>query len=277
MPEFPCTGPVPVKVRVAAGSVEIFAEQRDTAVVHVTEAGGDRESARTLITFDAGVLTVAAPEPTGWLLRRGYRVHAVIRVPVGSDVSIKTASADVRCTGRYAGATIGTASGDVYVEAVDGDLDVTTASGDIRAERVGGAARTNSASGSVTLGTAGGEITAHTASGAVRVGDAAASLHAVTASGDVTIGTARAGTLRIRTISGDTEIGVAAGTGVWLDLGSVSGRTRNDLSMSGDAPASGASLTVAVQSVSGDIHLYRSAGTARADGDSGQPVRRRTS
>lgn len=275
MPEFPCPAPVPVSVRIAAGSVEIFAEERGTATVDVTERGDGTESAATQIRFDGDGLAVVAPEPTGWL-RRGYRDHVVIRVPTGCALSVRAVSADLRCAGRYRTATIGTASGQVYVGTVDGELDVTAMSGGIRADRVGGAAHVNSASGNVRLASAGGQVTAHTASGDIDLGDLAGSAHLITTSGGVTIGTARAGALRIRTMSGDVKAGVAAGTGVWLDLSSVSGRTRNDLPMSAEPPTGGAPLTIAVQSISGDIHVYRStvAGTATGapTGPAAEPV-----
>jgi hypothetical protein len=63
------------------------------------------------------------------------------------------------------------------------------------------------------------------------------------------------------------SIGVAAGTGVWLDLDSASGDTHSDLSMSeGTANPGGATLTLQVRTASGDIDVHRSA-PARQDHD----------
>jgi hypothetical protein len=67
----------------------------------------------------------------------------------------------------------------------------------------------------------------------------------------------------VNSVSGDVDLGILAGTGVWLEVSSVSGRTTSELSMGGDAvPPTGASLKVRVRTVSGDIELRRVVTTA---------------
>jgi hypothetical protein len=57
---------------------------------------------------------------------------------------------------------------------------------------------------------------------------------------------------------------VASGTGVWLDLNTVSGSTRSNLDMNqGAPPAGGHALTLRVATVSGDITINRVAVAAR--------------
>jgi hypothetical protein len=53
-------------------------------------------------------------------------------------------------------------------------------------------------------------------------------------------------------------VGVRAGTGVWLDLNTISGTTRNGLDMTA-APsgANGHQLNLRVQTISGDIGVHR--------------------
>jgi hypothetical protein len=68
------------------------------------------------------------------------------------------------------------------------------------------------------------------------------------------------------TASGDVSVGVAAGTGVWLDLNTASGSTTSDLAMGG-GPSEGvreAALEVRIRTASGDIDVHRAMGDLRA-------------
>ncbi|MFS8479253.1 MAG: DUF4097 family beta strand repeat-containing protein [Micromonosporaceae bacterium] len=260
MYEFDCPAPVHVLTRLGAGSLEITAEPRETATVEVTpydETDAGREAAaRTRVDLRDGRLTVEAPE--GWLLRRSPRLRVALRVPLDCTLHVKVASADTNCRGRYADAVVNTASGDVYVEHVTGDVSANTASGDLRFVEVGGQLRVNMASGDITAQAVGGELTIHSASGEVAVEQIAAGARVTTASGDVRIGAARRGVVRITCASGDVSVGVTEGTGVWLDLVTMSGKTRSDLSVTPAAPATGRpGLTVQVRTASGDIDVHR--------------------
>jgi DUF4097 and DUF4098 domain-containing protein YvlB len=112
--------------------------------------------------------------------------------------------------------------------------------------------------GDVEIDRAEGEITARSASGDVRIGDAGDSVSATTASGDVLVRQGARGVYKIRTVSGEVSVGVAKGTGVWLDLSSTSGRTSSDLAV-GDTPVAVATpdLNLQVRTVSGDIEVVR--------------------
>jgi DUF4097 and DUF4098 domain-containing protein YvlB len=103
-----------------------------------------------------------------------------------------------------------------------------------------------------------------TASGDVQIGRAESSVRASTASGDVSIGTPRRGEVEAKTVSGDVALRVPAGTGVWLDLSTLTGSTRTDLNIGTDAPASSPDLTVRVATMSGDIEVYRTSQPAPA-------------
>jgi len=262
MYEFPCTEPVTAQIRVSAGTVEIIAEQRGTVTVDVEPADGSdssREAAeRTRVEFRDGRLIIEAPEGTGWLLRRSPRLRVHARLPLDSSLQLKTASADATVHGRYASVVLNTASGDAYVEHVTGDLSANTASGDIRVTEVGKHLRVNTASGDVAAQVVTGQVTAKSASGDIEIEQAGGGVSATTASGDVRVGTARRGEIRINSASGDVRIGVVAGTGVWLDLSTLSGATRSDLAVADTPPQSGnAELAVHVKTMSGDIELRR--------------------
>jgi hypothetical protein len=262
MYEFDCPEPVTLSLRLAGGSAEIVAEDRRDATVEVvpfdnSDASRDA-AARTRVELHDGTLFVQTPEWTGWLFRRGPQVRVSVRLPQDGGLAVKVASADVGAAGRYRSASLVSASGDLSVEHVTGDVSANAASGDVRVGRADGSLKVNGASGDVAVGYVGGETSANSASGDIVVSHAGGSLRAATASGDVRVGTATTGTVRVNSASGEVTIGVAAGTGVWLDLTSISGDTRTDLAMpGGHGDQSAATLSVQVRTVSGDIDVHR--------------------
>jgi DUF4097 and DUF4098 domain-containing protein YvlB len=263
MPEFDAPHPITFSLRLGGGGAEIIAEARTTAVVEVTadeHSENSREAAaNTRVELRGDTLIVEPPEWTGWLFRRGPRVRVTARIPLDSTLVVRVASADVRASGRYATASVNSSSGDVFIEHVTGDASVNTASGDARLDRVDGQVRVHAASGDASVGHAGGDVSVHSASGDVDVQDAGGSVLANTASGDITIGTTRHGAVRVHSASGDVAVGVASGTGVWLDLTTVSGSTRSDLAVgpTDTPPATAAALTLQVRTISGDIDVHR--------------------
>jgi hypothetical protein len=262
MYEFDCPEPVTLSLRIAGGTAEIIAEDRRDATVEVAPVDGSDASrdaaARTRVELRDGTLVVEAPEWTGWLFRRGPRVRVNVRLPQDGVLAVKVASADVRAAGRYRSASLVGASGDLSLEHVTGDASAHAASGDVRVGRIDGSLRLNSASGDIAAGYVGGDVSANSASGDIVINHAGGSLRATTASGDVRVDTATTGTVRVNSASGDVTIGVAVGTGVWLDLNSISGDTRTDLAMpAGHGDQSAATLNLQVRTVSGDIDVHR--------------------
>jgi len=263
MYEFACDRPITIDVRVPAGVVEIVAEERASASVEVTPQDGSDTSrqaaAETLVEMNGDTLVVHAPKDGGWLWRRGPRLRVTARVPVDTALSLGMASADARCHGRYRAASVRTASGDVTLDEVTGDAAVHSASGDIEVRTVGGSLRLNSASGDVALGRVGGDASVNTASGDVMINDVSGDVTARTASGDIRIRAAHRGRFQAKTASGDVQIGVVQGVGVWLDVSSLSGSTRSDLTM-GEAPVDRtADLTLSIRTLSGDVEITRTA------------------
>jgi DUF4097 and DUF4098 domain-containing protein YvlB len=277
MPEFETPTPITLAAHLGAGAIDVFAEDRTTSTVEVTPfdaSASSREAAeRTRVELHGSTLLIEPQEPGSWLRRRGGRIRVAARIPVDSSLQMKTASAGARCQGRYATASIHSASGDVFVEEVTGEAVINTASGDARVERVGGHLRAHSASGDISVGRVDETVGAHSASGDVRLDDVGGAVNVKTASGDVRIGTARRGSVRVHSASGDVGIGVAPGTGVWLDLSSVSGSAQSDLDVANNAPeGTTAELSISVRSMSGDIDVRRAGTpTAAADGLNGEP------
>ncbi|MDG4823671.1 DUF4097 family beta strand repeat-containing protein [Asanoa sp. WMMD1127] len=262
MPEFPVDGPITVAFRVDAGSVDVIAEERATAVVEVTPGSRSNESRRladeTTVELQGDTLSIVTPTQSGFRLRGG-QVAVRVHVPIDSTVSGKTASADVTCQGRLGGVQVDAASGDIRAEHVGGDAVVGTASGDVRLTRVDGHLRSKGASGDLRVQQVGGSFVGKYASGDVQVDEVAGDISVESASGDVTIRKAQRGTARISTASGDVSIGVQAGTGVWFDVHTLSGDTRNGLDMADPRTddTNGNQLTLQLRTMSGDIDIHR--------------------
>ena len=270
MDEFDHPTPVTVVLRALGGVVDVVAEERDTVGVEVQPVGG-AEAARqaaadTVVTLDGDTLLVQAPDAEHWRWRRTPQLRIAVRVPVGSSLTGRSASADIRVGGVLETVRLGVASADVELAEATGDVDLEGASGDLSVGRVGGSLRIRSLSGNLRVGDVAGDVSAETASGAIGIRSAGGSLRAVSASGDVAVGTLRQGQAALRTASGDVEIGVATGTGVWLDLESLSGRSVHDLAVQGPTPPDAAptTLEVRVRTASGDIRVYRAGGTRKA-------------
>jgi hypothetical protein len=261
MHKFNCPGPITVTARIGSGSVDLHAEARESAEVEVTpydSSDAARDAAdQTRVEMSGDNLVITTPEASGWLFRRPPRVRITARVPDSSTAYVKVASAGTSCHGTWSQLTINTASGDVTADHVTGDMSVKSASGGVRATRVDGQLSVNTASGDVKVRRAGGSVEVKGASADVEIDDLDGDFRSATASGDVRIGTARHGTIRVKSASGDVTVGVGSGAGVWLDLNTMSGRTRSDLTMTGDATPGTVDLTIQVRTMSGDIAVHR--------------------
>jgi DUF4097 and DUF4098 domain-containing protein YvlB len=261
--EFPGSEPIDIFINIPAGSVAVSAEPTDVTAVTLRASRSSRNAEQILadvqVTFDQGRLEIVQPKNTSFL--RGHTgLDLTVKAPAGSRCTARTASADVACVGELAELDVKTASGDVTAASVSGRLQVNTASGDVWIENAGATVDANTASGDIRVRRAAGDISVHSASGDVSLGTADSSVDANTASGDVKIGSVAAGRAGVKTVSGDSVIGVAAGAGVYLDLSSVTGRITNQLTETdgGDDVA----LDVTCRSVSGDIRITRASASA---------------
>ena len=232
--EFPATDPIDLEIRVPAGDVTVRAAATHTATV--TLSGAERTLDATRVEFDQGALSVIAPER----LRLGRTADLDVRVevPEGSFCRAHTASADVRCTGEL------------------GSLDVHTASGDVSAERISGLARATTASGDIHVGEAS-EVDANSASGDVTIEQVSGPVQVSTASGDVRIDAASGSRAEVKSASGDINIAVTPGIGVYLDLSTMSGTVSSELDPAEET--GGADMTLSCRTLSGDVQVTRAA------------------
>jgi hypothetical protein len=165
----------------------------------------------------------------------------LVTAPFGARVDGHFASADFDGNGRLGDVSIDTASGDVRLANVDGRLEVNTASGDLRVDFVGDDLRVNSASGDVTV---------HEAEHDAKIR---------TASGDIVIRSAVQGKIDITSASGDVEVGIRPGSKVFIDASSMSGDMSSELDVT-DAPppeSDGPNIDFRARTMSGDVLVRR--------------------
>ncbi|WP_250003938.1 DUF4097 family beta strand repeat-containing protein [Actinoplanes sp. M2I2] len=270
MYEFPHPTPVTVALHARNGVVRLSAEDRDDIQVTVEPMDGkdtSREAAdKTSVLLEGDTLIVGESGTMSWSLRRTPKLAITVRVPAGSSVAGKSASADVTATGNWNTVTLDVASADVQIDEAAGDAGVDSASGDLRIGRIGGSLRVSVASGDVRVGDVTGDVAAKSASGDLSFDGIDGALRASTASGDIRVGRLREGQSLIKTASGDVQVGIEPGAGVWLDVSTASGRTITDLTQQGVAPPTtdGPTIELTVRTASGDIHLHRATAERKA-------------
>jgi DUF4097 and DUF4098 domain-containing protein YvlB len=237
--QFPVSDGIPsIDIRNPSGSVTVAArEDAGELLLEITalDAAAEQLLDRVGVHFSPSRLQVEVPERR---LLRTPSFAVSVTTPPGADVRVATASADTALRGRLGRAELTSASGDVTVDECAA-LELRTASGDARLGTVEGRVRAASASGDLELASAGGGLAVSTASG------------------DVSIERVGEGAVQVKTVSGDSQVGITPGLRVWLDLSSVSGRMESQLDDDGAAGDGPAQLSVTLRSVSGDQRIRR--------------------
>ena len=260
--------PVRLAVEIGRGSVNVTAADSGQTRVAITGRDADLVEVRQ----DGERITVRGPKQRG-LFSLGDRLDVDVRLPAGSDASVRTASADVAIAGPIGAGQVKSGSGEVTIEVATGPLQVETGSGDVEIGHAQGAAQIKSGSGDIGLREAGGATMVSTGSGGVEVGtahaacvvktgsgdlkvdEAGSDLSFATGSGDLVVRTAYRGRLSAKGASGDVHVGVRAGVPVWTDISTVTGEVRSSLIGAGE-PAPGAEhLELRAKTVSGDVVL----------------------
>lgn len=243
--------PVELELKVPAGDVQVETVDGDESTVVVegneklveqttVELVGNRLLVELRTKRGAFGLTIQIGDftfgPSGLNIR--------VRVPHASRAELTTAAADMELRGRFAGLVSKSASGDLIVEGdVAGDAEIKTVSGDVRLRTVGGELRVQTVSGDVTAASVANGVTVKSVSG------------------DVRVESARAGHITVQSVSGDIEVGVAPGTNLDVDAGSVSGDLTSEVALGSDAGnlGDGPTLVVRGKTVSGDFKVFRAA------------------
>jgi Toastrack DUF4097 len=250
MPEhrFHTPQPVELEVSIPAGEVQVETIDGDESVVLVE--GSDKLVEQTTVEQrgDRIVVQFRGSKPFGITIEIGglsfgsekLRVRA--RIPHASAATLATASADMKIGGSLRTLETKTASGDLFMRgAVEGDATVKTVSGDVHLESVRGDLGVNSVSGDLYIDEVGGDVQTKSVSGDIRVGRVQG--HQAT----------------LQSVSGDIELGVAAGTNLDVDANSVSGDLESEIPLGGEiALEPGPTLVVRGKTVSGDFRVVRS-------------------
>jgi DUF4097 and DUF4098 domain-containing protein YvlB len=155
-----------------------------------------------------------------------------------------------------------TASGEVYLEHAAGDVRFKSASGNLVARQVGGDLRADTSAGQVRAEQVAGYVQVKGVSGEIEIGSAEGGVRVENVSGDVRLGPLGHGDVRVNTVSGRISVDVLAGTGVWLDLQTMTGNARSDLDgLVASAPEQ-PDLNLQARTLSGDIEVWRAAPAA---------------
>lgn len=261
--------PVSLYAEIGKGSVTVHAV--DTTESRVEVRGRDAEGVR--VEQDGDDLVVIAPrQRTGFLSAGDASLDFVITVPTGSNLAVKSGSADVRGHGRYdtcqvrcgsgdvaidvvGAATLETGSGDVRVAQTDQDVRVKSGSGDVVITRAAAALSVSTGSGDIEIGSSHGPTIVKTGSGDVTVTESSDDVSLSTGSGDLRIGVARRGRVTVKGASSDVHIGVPAGLPVWTDITTLTGRLHSGITSAGQPEEGADHLEVRATTVSGDVVL----------------------
>ncbi len=261
--DFPCSDPVDIAIDSwTSGSIVLAGEPTDTVVVEVVPSRGAQAADlldQVEVQFGDDQLYVRGPRAISHWRTSG--LDLTIKAPSGSGCAAKTTSADLSCVGTLSAATLSTASGDLSAQLVTGDVTVRSASGDVLLGQVGGDLTVHTASGDTKATQVDGSVRVNSASGDVAIGYCAAAVTTRTASGDVQLGAVVSGDVELTSVSGDVAVAVVPGTGVYLELSSLSGSVRSDLEEVGSAEATGPAgpaVQIRARTMSGDIHVTRS-------------------
>ena len=257
---FDTAGPVRLNVRVPSGRIDLEAALDSTETIVELEAKAEVEEDARIEARPRGDghEVVVAVEQRGFLRRDSGDIHVRVVAPMGADVEVSTASADVDANGEFGALEVSTASGDVRFEHIGGEARVNSASGDLNFGRVRGKLTVNTASGDLEVEHLAGDGKVRAASGDVSIEEAETALKVQTASGDVEVGSVRQGEVVLQTASGDIDVGIRRGSKVFIDARSMSGETSSDLEMT-DAPPEGDGPLVEVKAIamSGDVSVRR--------------------
>ena len=240
--------PVDLEVKIPAGEIKVETVDGDESLVIVE--GSERLVEQTQVELHGRNLVVEfrGKGVFGISISIGDfgfgngRLSVRVQVPHGSGAALETASADMDVAGRLRSLETKSASGDLTaVGEIEGDATVKTVSGDVRLSAVGGDLRLQGVSGDLSAGAVGGSV------------------ETKTVSGDVRVESVRQGHVTAQSVSGDIRIGVAPGTSLDVDAGSVSGDLASEVPLGSEPGAAGDGPTLVVRgkTVSGDFRVTR--------------------
>ncbi|HEY3776379.1 MAG TPA: DUF4097 family beta strand repeat-containing protein [Solirubrobacteraceae bacterium] len=199
--------PVRLDCSVTSGSLTIAASEDAKSTVSLEGPQQVLDAMRVELIGDRLVISEPRSSFLDIVTRTRDSLQVAIGVPTGSAIMVKTASSDVALDGSFGEIEMQSASADLRVTGeVDGDVTVKSASGDVRLPDVHGQIDVRGVSGDLYADSVDGSVTVTVVSGDVRIEslrEGTVSVRSV--SGDVALGIApgSAVDLDASTASGD--------------------------------------------------------------------------
>ncbi|QHC27055.1 DUF4097 family beta strand repeat-containing protein [Streptomyces sp. GS7] len=216
MHKFHTPAPISAVLGIPAGRVQFIAADRADTTVEVLPANTSKSrdvkaAEQTTIEYADGVLRIESSAKDQYFGPSGS-IEVTVKLPAGSHVQAKTASAELRTLGRLgdvvfegaysqtkldeaASVRLTAVDGDVEVGRLGGPAEISTARGDIRiTEATGGKVVLRTQAGDITISATAGvsaALDAHTAYGRIHNalkndGTAELDIRATTSHGDIT-------------------------------------------------------------------------------------------
>jgi DUF4097 and DUF4098 domain-containing protein YvlB len=197
MQKYDTPTPISAVLDIPAGRIQLIAADRTDTTVEVLPAnaskGRDVKAAeQTKVEYADGVLRIETLAAKHQILGPSGSIEVTIKLPAGSRIEAKAASAEFRAAGRL---------GDVAFEGAHGTAKLDEAT----------SVRLSALAGDVSVGRLGGPAEISTLQGDIHVAEAVR------------------GTVVLRTQSGDVSVGAAPGVSASLDAGTGYGRIHNSL------------------------------------------------
>src|SRR5712691_6018053 len=131
---FAAAGPLRLDLAISAGEIEVEARETTEVVVELESLRkGEAAVENARVELRGDQLAVEIRDRRG----RSGEVRARVIAPVGSKLSARAGSADVRTLGRLGDAEVKAASGDVTIDEVE-SFEAKVASGDLEVFRIAG-------------------------------------------------------------------------------------------------------------------------------------------
>lgn len=180
---------------------------------------------------------------------RGGSHGLAVRVPLGTELVIGSASGAVELQGQCGPVRVTTRSGRVSIESCT-SLDARTMSGRVEVARAAGDARVKTGNGRVHLAEVGGEAHVATVSGRVEIEHVGGPLRVSSVSGRIEVALTGATDARAESVSGRVSIALPEGVHPEASLRSISGRCTCE-------PEPGSDCSITARSVSGALEVVQ--------------------
>lgn len=248
------------------GRVSITTADVATTTVHVE---GPRAGEARVEQRGERVLVVG-PKPHGMFASTALDYD--IKVPVDTELVVKSGSASVEVSGRLGTARIKSGSGAVALGDLSGPSTVDTGFAPVTVGDAADSLRVRSGSGEVRIGSASevvvstgsgdvstervsGKLVAKTGRGSLTVGDVEGEIAFNTGFGDAVVRRCRGGRIAVKGGRGDVRIGIADGVAVWTEMTTGFGRITSELTPRGKPEPGAPYVEIRATTASGDITL----------------------